>query len=384
MNKETNIPKRILFHCSTPFQIMMAVHFKRTILADCIVDILVSSHIFEYKDIAERLENVGLFRMVISYDGYNFDQMVLTIKKKMALIRDILNSRHHFNYLFAGSGKVEDAGKYDEFWIQEIIMSTNVLYNYLISRNDKMKIVFYEESPLTVVCDGHDTFVDREYAIKSKSNIERIILRFLIKSVYGKIDYGYSSVYDKIKDRFYFPFYAIPELDKNKNSVADWNKIWKCQDDYSDKVVFFEESFHTDSIEFDDMSVVQDIIDVVGKENLMIKLHPRSRKNRFQALGVQTNRSTSVPWELVAINHINNPPVLISVASGSLLYPQMYWGIKQNAISLIKCKEYKMPVLDSRYYNEYRQFCENSGYTMLPETREDFRKILKKMVEGRS
>ena len=131
------------------------------------------------------------------------------------------------------------------------------------------------------------------------------------------------------------------------------------------------------------MKIVNDIVAIVGKENLIVKLHPRTKHDRFRPLGIRTNRHTNIPWELIVWNHLHNSPILISVASGSLIYPQIYLGIEQKAIALIKCSDYKKPILKSKYYKTYLEFCENEGIVSLPNTRDEFRNLLYELVKER-
>lgn len=41
---------------------------------------------------------------------------------------------------------------------------------------------------------------------------------------------------------------------------------------------------------------------IYGKDNIMIKVHPRNRENRFKMLGYNTNTDLTIPWEVIALN----------------------------------------------------------------------------------
>ena len=373
--------RNILFHCSTPFQIMMSIHLRTTLKKNDKVDIIVSNHIKDGDMIVKGLLPLGIFGNVFYFDGLKYDSLPKGNLQKIELISHVFLRRYDMNHLLNKEHKNKKV--YNELWIQEILTSTNVLYDYLRKINRNLKVCFYEESPLTVLCDGHDTFISRIEAKEKMSKLERILYAFTFQSTYGRFEKGYSSIAKRIRKKYYFPFYEIPNLRENQKLLGLCNAVWDPTDEYSGKVVYFEESFYIDAIEFDDMKIVNDIVAIVGKVNLIVKLHPRTKHDRFRPLGIRTNRHTNIPWELIVWNHLHNSPILISVASGSLIYPQIYLGIEQKAIALIKCSDYKKPILKSKYYKTYLEFCENEGIVSLPNTRDEFRNLLYELVKER-
>ena len=52
-------------------------------------------------------------------------------------------------------------------------------------------------------------------------------------------------------------------------------------DRYDRKYLFFEESFFADHYPINDPELVDRLAQRVGKENLMVKIHPRNPVNRF-------------------------------------------------------------------------------------------------------
>ena len=77
----------------------------------------------------------------------------------------------------------------------------------------------------------------------------------------------------------------------------------KLGDRYDFPVVFFEESYPCDGVDIGDVALLDRVAKRVGKENVLVKIHPRNQVNRFALAGYRTNQDTSVPWELVALNH---------------------------------------------------------------------------------
>ena len=95
----------------------------------------------------------------------------------------------------------------------------------------------------------------------------------------------------------------------------------KLGDRYDFPVVFFEESYPCDGVDIGDVALLDRVAKLVGKENVLVKIHPRNQVNRFALAGYRTNQDTSVPWELVALNHSFAGTVFLTVGSSAATNP---------------------------------------------------------------
>jgi hypothetical protein len=150
-----------------------------------------------------------------------------------------------------------------------------------------------------------------------------------------------------------------------------------CVDVYDKKYIFFEDGY-IDWDEGEDIRIVQELASVVGKENIMVRIHPRNPRNRFAELGYKTNQDTSIPWEILAMNIDIQDKVLITMYSQSVLTPDILLGKK--AKSLILCKLEKnfensdhmlFDYMNRRYYSKDR-----ANY-IVPENMEQLNSIVK-------
>ena len=86
--------------------------------------------------------------------------------------------------------------------------------------------------------------------------------------------------------------------------------------------------------------MVNKIAEVVGKENIFVKIHPRNKVNRFQKLGYVTNQNTEIPWEIIALNIPISEKVLLTIASGSALTSLVNMSsVPKKIVMLMNCKE---------------------------------------------
>lgn len=131
---------------------------------------------------------------------------------------------------------------------------------------------------------------------------------------------------------YYPPFVVekLPPIDyADKELVMLYNKIFNFNmnvDSYRQKVIFFEESYYADGYKVDDVEIVNQIASIVGKENTFVKIHPRNPENRFEKLGYYTNKNTSIPWEVIAMNLDLSDKILITIASVSVIMPCVMLG----------------------------------------------------------
>jgi len=125
----------------------------------------------------------------------------------------------------------------------------------------------------------------------------------------------------------------------NKELVNLYNEVFKYDpsvDSYEEPIIFFEESYYADGYDVNDVEMVDKIADIVGKENLFIKTHPRNPENRFKKLGYKTNKNTSIPWEVICMNIDLSNKTLVTIASVAAIVPATMLGKKYKGILLMK------------------------------------------------
>lgn len=115
----------------------------------------------------------------------------------------------------------------------------------------------------------------------------------------------------------------------NINSIFDYEK---CNDIYDLPIIFFEESYYADGSEMiDDVGIIERLAESIGRDNIMVKLHPRNPINRFKRLGYKTNKNTEIPWELIVLNQEISKSILISISSSAVLSAYTIKGIREEA-----------------------------------------------------
>ena len=107
-------------------------------------------------------------------------------------------------------------------------------------------------------------------------------------------------------------------------------------DRYDRPVLFFEESYPCDGVEIGDVALMDRVAELVGKENIFVKVHPRNRENRFEQAGYATNRDTAMPWELIVLNSSFERTLFMTVGSSAATNPYTIFGIPAKVVFLCR------------------------------------------------
>ena len=362
---------RNIFICNTSFQIMMAVLFKLTNQRYERTDLVISNIIYKSEDLYKNISYSKVFDNVYYIKDYelNYVQNFSTNFEKI---------KRDFNSLKTINNLLPNIGIYDCLYVSDTLFSINSIYRLLKKKNKDLKVFFYEEGPISVLCDHGNHFKESKEYNSLKGKIYNRIVG--LKNINGHFSGAYTTVARHMK-KSYFSWYEMPRIADNKidDYVNILNNFWKYKKNkqLESKVIFLEESFYIDGKENKDVEIVNDICRVVGKKHVMVKLHPRTRKNRFKDLGIKYFPDNNVPWELISLNGDMQNAVLVCMGSGAIIHPKLYWGIKQNAIALLNCHEYHFKYLDSEYYKCFYKICEEKELAFLPNNKADFLKKLK-------
>ena len=130
----------------------------------------------------------------------------------------------------------------------------------------------------------------------------------------------------------------------------------------------------------EDEEILDKISNIVGKDNLFVKIHPRNPINRFKRKGYKTNENTTVPWEIVALNMDIENKVLLTIASGSALTSLVNVSTKPKMIiMLMDCKEIDKKSLTPSV-DMLRKVAENyKDVVVLPNSLNDLNKCFEKV-----
>ena len=313
----------ILVVANTPFQIVVACHILQLYYPQAEVDLCVSNGIRGAENLVKQASGTGAFRKVIYLKNRkSFAKGLLS--KPFAWLSNVIS-----NYRISCS-LVKN--KYDVFLFSNISVLTKLLTTKFRKRNSQIKIQLFEE--------GMSTYTQRFADGDSPSSLYR---RWVDKKgVLDSLDKLY--VFNPVFLAWQPTNGQVQELPKISPENATFRKLINqlfdyahCRDKYDKKLIFFEESHALEGFDVPDVEMVEQMAAKLGKDNIMVKIHPRNPYNRFAQLGYKTNIDTSIPWEVIMLNEQLTDKILVTISSGSVIYPYLYIGIPAISYSLIRC-----------------------------------------------
>ncbi len=324
--------RNILIVCNTPYQIFCATWIKFNYFENDYVDIIISNHMGNSEQLFNNLKELSLFNDIfyVKTKGLLYKQSVGSIFKPFCQLQ---------KYFIPNK-------KYDVLLTANIDAFTSMLF-YAIKNgrrnkraNKKLVYYLYEDGIATYSKSVENRYLSTRYS-------RRLLRWYKQIKIYGNLSGVF--VFDKTLMMWNpnAPIIEMPKMDLSNqkfnsviNSIFDYQTM---TDSYDKKYIFMEEGWFADGHDIDDVELVSSIAERVGKENIMVKIHPRNPRNRFKELGFKTNENTSIPWEVILLNEdIGEDKILFTFASTAAINPIRIFGQNIKVFSLYKCME-KVP-----------------------------------------
>lgn len=354
---------RVLFAVNTPYQMIVALQLTSTEYQNDEVDVLVTDNIAQYISIAEKAKQSGAFNCVYTmkakgkkWPSWKYTALGFIYNKEIYRLFPAIKNNKYDIFLFANSGGVSEC------------IAT------LLRKMQHTSLCMYE--------DGFVAYSDFYYKeIESAiypNNLKSKLIYLHTKRAPFYIEKYYVFNPELLKNwKFPFEIREIKKIDQETipilNSVFDYEKT---HENYDFDYIFFEESYFADGQEVGDVDIVEAIANIVGKENIKIKIHPRNPENRFEKLGFETNKETSTPWEVIALNINLQGKKLITISSGSSITSYFISGKKADKSILL----YEMEGINRSKLTPslvvFDKICKNDSYFVYPHTMDELKNIL--------
>lgn len=331
-----------LFLCNTVYQVLVAVWFRYSELHTEGADIIISDHMNGYENIAKNIAKTKIFDHVYTVRSSDYVKSLTKYNNRaQRALYKLFPETEIKNYIKLNK-------KYNALFIGNVDKFSALLFASM-SKKEKVSLNVFE--------DGVSTYSKLFESFYSSRRPPKNKLKFFLLCKLCSIHY----IYPNVKCFYVFkkammqwkpdcevrqlkPIACDTEFKKIINKIFDYNNV---TDDYDKKYIFFEESFYADSGYMEDMLLVEKIAAIIGKENMMIKIHPRNPENRFEKSGYKTNQNTAVPWEVILLNNDFSGKVLMTIGSASIITPYILFNKKIKSLSFINCIDEKPAVLNS-------------------------------------
>lgn len=317
-----------LFLCNTPYQIMVASLLAHQLISSSSDsnDIIVTDNFVSSEIVFDRMRNEKLFKncyFARIHEALFSRTLSQKIKKTLSgfFIRRINSTYFDEIPIF----------EYDQvFYNNDDIFLYN-LVSVISCKNPNVEVFRYEEGYSSYIkpfcserakriCGIRDTFLKRkkfEDCFKGIYLFEPELLLYNLAVPVYKINRKISQDVRQF-------IISIFDIDINRYKI---NQDW----------IIFEESFYQNDNNIKDIEMYRKFIDIVGMKNVTVKLHPRSRDNRFKHLGINVLPNDGTPWEAILIGCDFKNIRFVALASGSIINGRLLMGNTNESFLLYKC-----------------------------------------------
>lgn len=353
-----------LFVCGTIFQLITAINITVSILKENTDLILTDST--DFSSIEKKLQELNVFRKIyhIKDDACKKDYWAMNEKQRKQLSRNPSK----------GIDPIELDETYEHLYLPSLCAYNKLFYYYLVKKGMRLKVHLYEEGITTYVIDV----------------VENLQKDGMLHRHYGKQALGHNLV----EVMLYEPeLYSVPSLgeivtqvpklsDENLRLMTIFQSIFGECTLPREKYIFLEEAFVKDGILSMDVELVEELASVVGKENIVVKLHPRNPVDRFSMRGFSLFPNSKIPWEIILLTNDLREKVLVTVSSSSSITAKLILNKPMYAIQLYsmmyigRAQHIKQKAFLNYYSKLYEVLNREEKCLYTPDTKEELHQII--------
>lgn len=305
-----------LYICTTPFQIMSSISLAQ--MKKESADICIDPQFMNAAKYIANLSKEELFSGVYSaIDSPTLSKLRTPNKgfvKKALMLGKLFSGKQMYCELVHGHKK------YRTIYTSSNNDITRYLMNYILKRGWNTEIVFFD--------DGEGSYDDTiVYGLggKEKKLIYRLVMKEIGEQAYSIYLYS-PEYYKRIHPNTNYTIYQLPRWNKNQETMAIIERVFELDgiEQIEERYVLLDiiraEVFNpTDSDRY--KSLINRIIETVGKESICVKKHPRDLE-RYED-GVKEYGNRSIPFECIMTQFKGEDKVLISLTSTSVFMPKI-------------------------------------------------------------
>lgn len=332
--------KTALIICSTPYQIMVGILLKNQLFKNGEhIDIALTNTFSGVERIANNIKKTEMVREVYIIEAASLIRPS-NFYEKYKKLKFMLGYSKGVDELFSGSFAGYDTVLFN---CEEIVLYSLITYNRKLKPDSK--VIRFEE--------GYSSYTD--FMSASEKSRKLISIRNSFLGMGDALHIDAFAVFEPELLIHKYP-YSIIQIDRSyihskqyKDCIAQIFETKQVVSTYNKRYIVFEESFFRDGYDIDDIELYNRLFKIIGDENVSVKLHPRSSKNRFEAFKCDVHVPEGVPWEAILLSGDFTGVCLIALASGGIINSRLLLGDKTSAFLLYKCLEKRPPALNKEF-----------------------------------
>ena len=355
------------FACTTPYQIMGAVSIVSA--SKITADLLVFGMFDGYESLASAIRETGLFSAVITVapDRYRAPGRTGAVRQ-MAAARAVTGS-------FLPEEKV-----YDLYYSSSRAHIKNILLHELIRRNPELKIIIYDDGMGTYAGDSH---------VLNTTNLRKKAEHLLGWDLYRPERTEYlvyePALFTAPEGYSACPVRQMPKPGNRRETMRIISDIFHVtpQDEIGERVIIFDplRGKEREKILPQIDSCYREVVSAFGRENVIIKPHPRSASRPDADAKIYTR--TGIPMEaLYARMEDLNDRILVTYASTAVYTPRMLFAKEPRVIALFRITDGDGHSEWHTQYEKFRGMYSDQEKMTAPGTMEELKQLLHRADPG--
>lgn len=310
---------KILFVVETEYQLFNILNLKINYFNDVTSDIVFLSTVNLTKYI-EKIRALALFENIFETSFSGFED-----RDELAEIDNKVKAKNPEKY----DKMISISAKYTDFFMPTPgVTYQKMIYYMLINHGSLPRVHIFEEGLASYTEDIVQKLkwnIDDSVVVKRKrigTNLSSIFLYM------PKLYSGSENDLSKI---------LMPTVYSDTFRMAIYNVFGKGTP-IEEKYIYFNEPFMRDGLVSNEIQILDNISEIVGKENIAIKLHPQSKgiKKLFEAHGYHVLEDNNIPWEIYTLFYDVDDKVLLSISSNAIFSPFIICNKYLQVISLLE------------------------------------------------
>lgn len=324
-------------------QVIIAIQAKMRLFSDDVVDIVLTDHSINADKRAEGLKKTGLFRRVkfiMTKAAYNHSSTQRIFDAARLMFADNMYSRMFW----------DDDFDYDRIIFYNTGPDIYTAFEKAVrfSGGKKIPELIRMEEGLFSCCRLHEPLLIKR--MKPVHFLHDLMRKPDIFNHTRKFMCFYPELIDIPNDRKKdYTSIRLPKLTSDKEFLEAINTVFDYDPSselFPQKYIYFAVAADLDGFTIGEEKIILRIAEIVGKDNLLVKVHPRDERDVFRQAGLNVSRNSALPWEVMQLNHDFSKHVFVSLYSGSPVNITAMKNENIPAFMLYPAINGKNPVLD--------------------------------------
>lgn len=317
---------RHLLISNTHYQTIVAVQLAQTLFKEDEVVLLISDHSKGAENVVKQLKILKCFTEVDFVENrnliYNFsrrdmfqDFLDFTFKKK-----------NRYSYYFKNIKNLY----FDDIIIYNFENDIFGLYIQLSSYNKNIKVSLFEEGLFS-----YENSIRINRLNRYTNNWRKLFSKKTIDTAFE----NFYCYFPKLYKQNLTPV-GIPLICQSSPSVEILKRAFGVQLQnlkYNEKYIIFTSVYDFEGSPIGEYDLICRIADLVGKENILVKEHPRDTRGLYKKSGFKVDSNSHIPWEIIQLSMNFSDKVFITATSGSVLAGSLMTENKPNIFYMFNC-----------------------------------------------